>query len=96
MSEKKERREELFYTQKNGHDRISAEERAAANAYCEGYKAYLNDSKTEREAVRTAIALAEKGGFKAYDFETGAEIPVENGAAKVTLKKHDFAIISFR
>ena len=43
-----------------------------------------------------AAAMGLSGGFKAYDFETGAEIPLENGAAKVTLKKHDFAIVSFR
>ena len=43
-----------------------------------------------------AAAMGLAAGFKAYDFETGAEIPVENGAAKVTLKKHDFAIVSFR
>ena len=67
MSEKNERREALFYTQKNGYDRISAEEKKACDAYCEGYKAFLDAGKTEREAVRAAIALAEQSGFKAYE-----------------------------
>lgn len=40
-----------------------------------------------------AATLGLKAGFKAYDFETGAEIPVKDGAVAVTLKKHDFAII---
>ena len=35
-------------------------------AYCEGYKAYLNDSRTEREAVANAIRLAEREGFVEY------------------------------
>ena len=34
--------------------------------YCEGYKAYLNYSRTEREAVTNAISLAEREGFVEY------------------------------
>ena len=33
-------------------------------AFSEGYKDFLNASKTEREAVKASIALAEKAGFK--------------------------------
>ncbi|MBQ9045994.1 MAG: aminopeptidase [Oscillospiraceae bacterium] len=65
MSEQKksEWREKLFYQQKNGYDRIDAEESRLAFAYCEGYKQYLNAARTEREAVREAIAIAEAEGF---------------------------------
>ena len=35
--------------------------------YCEDYKKFLNDGKTEREVVATAVALLEKNGYKAYD-----------------------------
>ena len=66
MSEKSKRREDLFYKQKNGYDRIDAKEKAKCDAYCEEYKAFLDSSMTEREAVRSAIALAEKAGFKAF------------------------------
>ena len=65
-SKKSEWREKLFYQQKNGYDLIDAEESRLAFAYCEGYKQYLNASRTEREAVREAIAIAEAEGFVPY------------------------------
>ena len=46
MSEHKEWREKLFYEQKNGYDRIDAEEAKLAYAYCEGYKQFLNTART--------------------------------------------------
>ena len=59
-------REKLFYEQKNGYDRLDTRERVALEDYCREYMAYLNESRTEREAVRNAIALAEEQGFKPY------------------------------
>lgn len=67
-----ELRDSLFYEQKNGYDLIDTEECVAAEAYCDGYKAYLNDSRTEREAVKNAIALAEANGF--VPFVPGMEV----------------------
>ena len=66
MEEKKDYRAELFYEQKNGYDSLSLEGREAMDAYCEGYKRYLNESRTERECVRNAIELAEAEGFTEY------------------------------
>ena len=68
MSENKEWREALFYEQKNGYDLIDAEETKLVYAYCEGYKQFLNAARTEREAVRVAIAMAEEAGFVPYEF----------------------------
>lgn len=59
----KELREKLFYEKKNGLLKADDETIAKAQEYCEGYKAYLDSAKTEREAVATAIALAEEKGF---------------------------------
>ena len=56
----------LFYKQKNGYDLISAEEALACEDYCAGYMAYLNDARTEREAVSEAVKLAERAGFREY------------------------------
>ena len=61
--EEKSLRNDLFYEQKNGYDLIDTAERIAVEDYCEGYKEYLNVSRTEREAVKEAIALAESHGF---------------------------------
>ncbi len=65
-------REKLFYKQKNIFETISAEEKKASDAYCEEYKEYLQASKTEREAVREAIKLAEKEGFA--EFKSGIKL----------------------
>ena len=59
-------RKELFYEQKNGYDLIGSEERLELEDYCRDYMAFLNDSRTEREAVKNAIAMAEEHGFREY------------------------------
>jgi len=60
-------REELFYSPKNSSDRLDAAEKAVSDAYSEGYKNYLDCAKTEREAVSSAIALAELQGFRPFE-----------------------------
>ena len=62
-----ELRSKLFYEQKNGYDLIDTDERLAVEDYCGQYMSYLNDSRTEREAVKNAIALAEEQGFVEYE-----------------------------
>ncbi|MBR6840189.1 MAG: aminopeptidase, partial [Oscillospiraceae bacterium] len=59
-------RKQLFYEQKNGYDLIGPEEHVAADNYCRGYMEFLNDSRTEREAVINAIRLAQQYGFVPY------------------------------
>jgi len=66
MNEKKNYREELFYKQKNGYDLICNEDRSKIEPYCAEYMEFLNNSRTEREAVRNAVALAEAEGFREY------------------------------
>lgn len=72
MSDKNELREKLFYEQKNGYDLIDTQERIALEEYCEGYKAFLDDAKTEREAVTEAIRQAQEHGF--VPFTAGMEL----------------------
>lgn len=67
-----ELRSKLFYEQKNGYDLIDTDERIAVEDYCGQYMSYLNDSRTEREAVKNAIALAEGQGF--VEYELGMEL----------------------
>jgi aspartyl aminopeptidase len=59
-------RDELFYTRKNAYDTIFEDENAKITTYCEGYMRFLDDAKTEREAVLKTIGLAENAGFKQY------------------------------
>ncbi len=72
MSEQKTAKqwsEELSLKRKNGLLRISEEEMKTAEDFCEGYKAYLDAAKTEREATEEAIKLAKSVGF--VEFEVG-------------------------
>lgn len=66
--------EKLSYKNANFFENASAEEIKKAYDYAEGYKAYLDAAKTEREATEVAIAMAEKKGYKAW--EIGDELAV--------------------
>ncbi len=59
----KELREKLFYERKNGLLKVDDDTLSKMQEYCEGYKTYLDNAKTEREAVAAAIRLAEEKGF---------------------------------
>ncbi len=63
----KELQEKLFMKTKNGCLRMSDDEIKKADEFCENYKAYLNEGKTEREACTLAIEIAEKNGFVPFD-----------------------------
>jgi aspartyl aminopeptidase len=63
MSDIKTLKENLFYNRKNGRLKANEETLKNADDYCEGYKAFLDAAKTEREAVEEAVKLAEAKGF---------------------------------
>ena len=60
-------RKALTYQRKNGYDRLLPGELEAMEAYCEGYKKYLDAGKTERECVDRTIAMAEAAGFRRFE-----------------------------
>ena len=60
--------EELAYKRKNYFSEASDNERAAMFGYAEGYKAFLDAAKTEREACALAVDMAKKAGFTEYRF----------------------------
>lgn len=85
MSEDKELKqwkEKLFYQPKNGYDQIDAEQTGEIFAYAEGYKQFLDAARTEREAVKEAIRMAEEAGFVPYTFgmelQPGSKVYVNN------------------
>ncbi len=59
---------ELVYKKKNVFEESSPEKIKAIFDYAEGYKAFLDSSKTEREAVNTTIAMCKKAGYTEYKF----------------------------
>ena len=58
--------DKLVYTKKSFFEVSDEEKKNAALEYAKGYMAYLDSSKTEREAVISAIELAKKAGYTEY------------------------------
>ena len=67
-SQAEQLKEKLFMDRKNGMSKVNADEVAKADGFCEGYKIFLDNAKTERDAVRYSVKLAEDNGFTEYDF----------------------------
>ena len=94
MSEKtigQEMLEKLSYKKKNIYEEATPEKIKAIYDYAEGYKNYLDNSKTEREATETAIELAKANGFTEY--KLGDKI--EKGDKKY-LNQHGKSLILFK
>ena len=75
-------KEQLFLNRKNGRNLVSAEELERCDAFCEDYKNFLDNAKTEREAVDTTIEIIEKAGFvpfkKGVDYKAGDKVYFNN------------------
>lgn len=75
MKDRKLRESILSREKKSGFDVLSPEELRNMEAYCDGYKKYLNAGKTEREAAAEAVRLAEEAGFtpweRGHDYRPG-------------------------
>lgn len=82
-------RRALLYDRKNGYDRLAPGEPEAMEAYCTGYKQFLDAGKTERECVDQAVALAENAGFRPYvrggELKPGDKVYRVNRGKAVTL-----------
>ena len=69
MSEKtigQEMLDKLSYKKRNIYEEATPEKIKAIYDYAEGYKTFLDNSKTEREATETAIEMAKANGFSEY------------------------------
>ena len=51
--------EQLFYDKKTGFDRLTDEDKQGIQTYAEGYKKFLDESKTERDAVLEIARMIE-------------------------------------
>ena len=63
----KELQEKILMSQKKHIHFVSKEELERADEFCEPYKDFLNKSRTEREAVSEAVAMAKENGFVEYN-----------------------------
>jgi aspartyl aminopeptidase len=59
---------ELKYTRKNVFKEADGEELEKIYNFSEGYKTFLDNSKTERDASREAVKQAEANGFTPFSF----------------------------
>lgn len=59
---------DLKYTRKNVYKDADGKELEKIYGFAEGYKKFLDSSKTERDAAVTAKKLAEEKGFKPFSF----------------------------
>ncbi|MBR6836487.1 MAG: hypothetical protein IKM72_10870, partial [Oscillospiraceae bacterium] len=72
-SPEKELKEKLFYKKKNIYQLIDDEEVKKITAFSENYKKFLDEAKTEREAVKFALSAAMERGFTEY--QPGSSVP---------------------
>ena len=94
----KELEEKLTYKRKNGFDVYDGEALDTAWAFCEDYKKYLDNSKTEREAVSESVRIAREFGFVEYDssktYKTGDKVYKINRDKSVIFARFGKADIS--
>lgn len=84
MAEQKSEKlkKELFRDSKNGRTAVDENVLAKCDEFCECYKAFLDNAKTEREAVITAIEIAKKAGFTEFEhgktYKAGDKVYMNN------------------
>ena len=94
MSEKtigQEMLDKLSYKKKNIYEEATPDKIKAIYDYNEGYKTFLDNAKTEREATEAAIALCEKQGYTEY--KLGDKLSVGD---KKYLNQHGKSLIVFK
>lgn len=89
--EMKAKREKLFSSAKNGYDLVDQAALEAMEAYCETYKQYLDNGKTERECAAYTVELAQAQGFVPYqrgmELKPGDKVYRSNRGKSVMLVK---------
>ncbi len=82
-------KEKLFYNPKHASAVLTDDQVEAADAFCEGYKSFLDKAKTEREAATEIIALAKANGFTEFvpgeKYEAGEKVYYNNRNKSVIL-----------
>ena len=63
----KELYDRLTYENKNAYLEMTEEQKREMSAFCDDYRAFLDNGKTERECVREALKLAEAAGYRDLD-----------------------------
>ena len=56
--------DKLFNKKEIGWDKLNEEEKGNIFSFCDGYIDFLNNAKTEREAIAVAKKIAETNGYR--------------------------------
>lgn len=82
-------KENIMTKEKNGFSTISQEDVKSADEYCIDYKKFLENAKTERMAVQTAVSYAQAKGFTEFDanktYKAGDKVYLVNRKKAVAL-----------
>ena len=92
MSEEKTQTQKLrekLMNEPKGAKSLSSGEITAADDFCEGYKAFLNASPVEREAVVYTLEAAKKAGFTEFNpeksYQAGDKVYLVNRGKAIAL-----------
>lgn len=85
---------EVTHEFKNAWDALNEEEIKACFDFAEGYKAFLDAGKTERESARELLKEAEANGYQNVERFISGELKLEAGS-KVYAMNRDKAIVFF-
>lgn len=84
-----ELQKKLFMKKKNAGLTMSDAEIKTADKFAENYKKFLDEAKTEREAVRAAVSILKKNGFSEYQkgkkYKAGDKIYFSNRGKAIIL-----------
>ncbi len=82
-------KKELCKSNKNARLTVDEKVLADADLFAEGYKAFLDAAKTEREAVSEAVKIAKENGFCEFDrtkqYNTGDKVYINNRGKSIAL-----------
>lgn len=88
-SEAQRLKEELFYQKKHAAERMSDAELAACETFCEDYKHFMDECKTEREAASFVVKELEKNGYVPFvpgmKLQAGDKVYLNNRGKAVIL-----------
>ena len=75
-------KEKLFAENKNAYEVCNDAEIKKAYKYCESYKKFMNEAKTERESVEKSVEMLKKAGFTPFEYgkkySTGDKVYLNN------------------
>ncbi len=86
--------EGLIYKTKNVWEEVESKQRDEAYEFCEGYKKFLDISKTEREFVENTVDLIKEKGFISFEEIKAQGIRLETGMRIYNVIRNKAIILS--